>query len=323
MSMLRNLFLIMVFAVLANGVLIAQEMSAINTTEQNTNETTPPNSLGSVTIDDSLSILSWNIYMLPTGIKFTGKRKRAKAIGDYFAKSEHEVLIIQEAFHHGARRKILNRIRNIYPNRIGPVFKQYFSIRASSGIWILSKIPIKTLGKVRYSDRWGFDNRMARKGAVMVEVEKEGQAFQIIGTHLNAGGPLEVRTSQLRQIRDELIIPFYDPSKPLIVAGDMNISKNDKAGHDSLLTILDMNNYDLSGAYPFTVDSRMNDIVALNGENIDVIDYVFVKDKEKKVRRIERFIPLIEARWSARFKSLSDHNPIEMKIHFNKSAAKQ
>lgn len=322
MSLLRFFLSFLVFAFLANEISFAQNNKLENSPSSNT-ETLPTNILGSVNIDDSLSVLSWNIYMLPTGIKFTGKRKRAKAIGDYFAKSHHEVLIIQEAFHHGARRKILSRIKSVYPHRVGPVFKQYFSIKTSSGIWILSKLPMKTLGKVRYSERWGFDNKMARKGAVMVEVEKDGQPFQIVGTHLNAGGPLEVRASQLRQIRDELIIPFYDPSKPLIVAGDMNISKSDKAGHDSLLTILDMKSYDLTGIYPYTVDYCMNDIIAARSEECDIIDYVFVKDKEKKVRRVERFIPLIEARWSARFKSLSDHNPIEMKIHFNKSAAKQ
>ncbi|MEZ5024814.1 MAG: hypothetical protein R2728_16440 [Chitinophagales bacterium] len=42
---------------------------------------------------------------------------------------------------------------------------------------------------------------MARKGALMIEGEKNGQKFQVIGTHLNAGGPIEVRHSQVTQIR--------------------------------------------------------------------------------------------------------------------------
>lgn len=273
---------------------------------------------------DSLKILSWNIYMLPVAVKFTGKRKRAKALGEYFEKSDYDVLVLQEAFHHGARRQILKRIKDKFNYRVGPAFRRFVDIRTSSGIWILSKLPMKEVAKVKYKSKWGFDNKMARKGAVMVEVEKNGQAFQIIGTHLNAGGPLDVRASQLRQIRDKLIRPFRNEEKPLVIAGDMNINKNDKAAYDSLISILDVEPYELTGDFPYTYDYTMNDLAAAQGQSQSVIDYAFVSNKTRfpVIKKIFRFIPLIEKRWTEKHKSLADHNPIEINIQFVKKKKK-
>lgn len=265
---------------------------------------------------DSLKLLSWNIYMLPPLIMFNGKRKRADAIGDTLSKSNHDVLVLQEAFHHGARRRLSRKLRDDFPYRVGPVHRKLFSPKTSSGIWILSRHPMKKVASTRYRKKSGFDNKMARKGAAMVRVEKNNQPFHIVGTHLNAGGTLDLRSSQVRQIREDLIDKHHRQDIPLIIAGDFNIERSEKAGLDSMLCILDVSDYALHGPFQYTVDGSMNDLCWPNGKGF--IDYVFVNPGAMKPVRMIRQIPLLEKRWSSKNKSLADHNPIELILHYRR-----
>jgi len=264
--------------------------------------------------DDSLKILSWNIYMLPPAIKFTGKLKRASQIGEKLAQSDYDVIVLQEAFLSGARKRIYKKIKAEYQYKIGPAFREIVSLKTSSGVWILSKYPIKEIAKIQYKRKYGFDNKMARKGALMVEVNKNGQKFEVIGTHLNAGGSLDLRASQLRQVKNELIDVYHNEDYPLVVAGDFNIDKLEENGLDSMLCILDMNDYGLEGKRQFTFDHTENDFG--DGKSKGVIDYVYFKPGKLKVRNTTRRVPIIEKIWSKTKKSLSDHNPVELLLYY-------
>src|SRR5690606_10052649 len=103
-------------------------------------------------------------------------RKRANAIGEKLVNSDYDILVLQEAFHAGARRRLRNKLKSEFPYENGPAFRKVFSLKTSSGVWMLSKYPIKELGKVRFRQKFGFDNKMARKGALMVEIQKGDQA---------------------------------------------------------------------------------------------------------------------------------------------------
>lgn len=286
------LFLCLIFALSLNA-------------QSNDNKTdTPP------TDSVELKVLSWNIYMLPPLIFFNGKQKRARAIGQLLMDSDYDVIVFQEAFHHGARRKIKHWLKETYPYRFGPANIHYVSLRASSGIWILSKVPIKKVETICFKERWGFDNRMARKGALMVEGEKNGQAFQIIGTHLNAGGPPEVRLSQVRAIRDELILPFKKENVPQIICGDFNIDKKTNT-YDEMMRILEAKDGELQGTIKVT-HGPSNDMSG--GSRGGIIDYIFYKNNGKKTVSTIRKIPIIQHRWHKKHKDLADHNPVEMKV---------
>ncbi|MCZ2393180.1 MAG: sphingomyelin phosphodiesterase [Chitinophagales bacterium] len=263
---------------------------------------------------DSLKLLSWNIYMLPPMIKFSGKKKRAKAIGEKLKYMDYDVIVFQEAFHVGARKRIYQQLKELYPYKEGPSFANNFSMKTSSGVWILSKYPMKEVAKTKFNRVSGFDNKMANKGALMVEVNKNGQAFQIIGTHLNSGGTLELRTSQLKQIQDELVKAHHTPGVPLVIAGDFNILKSNPNGLDSMLCILDMDDYILDGANQYTYDYQINDLAL--GKHRETIDYIYFKPEKLKVKRTFRLIPIIEKLWSKKRKSLADHNPIELLLYY-------
>lgn len=264
---------------------------------------------------DSLKLLSWNIYMLPPVVKVTGKRKRAKAIGEKLVHSDYDILVLQEAFHAGARRKLRKELKSEFPYENGPAFRKVFSLKTSSGIWMLSKYPIHELGKVKFRQKHGFDNKMARKGALMVEIQKGDQKFHIVGTHLNAGGSLEVRASQIRQIKDELLDKYHEEGIPLVVAGDFNIDKREQAGLDSMLNILQMEDYELDGEQKYTFDHTLNDLG--DGKSKGIIDFVYFKPEKLKLKNSTRRIPLIEKIWSKKRKSLADHNPVELLLFYH------
>ena len=272
------------------------------------------NIIATAPIEDSLKLLSWNIYMLPPLVKFTGKRKRAKAIGKELANTDYDVLVLQEAFNHSARRALRKELKEAFPYERGPAFRQTFSLKTSDGIWILSRYPIKRVGATRFKNKSGFDNRMARKGALMVEVNKNGQKFQIIGTHLNSGGSLELRTHQLKQIKEDLVDRYHEDNVPVVIAGDFNIDKSEYGGLDSILATLNVENYELEGDLKYTYDHTNNDLEP--GKTKGMIDYIYVKSKGFKTKNVKRKIPLIERIWSKGRKSLSDHNPIELSFTY-------
>ena len=265
---------------------------------------------------DSFKMLAWNIYMLPPMLKFTGKKKRAKAIGDKLTKSDYDVIVFEEAFNGMARRRIWKRLKDKFPYTCGPAFKKKISIKTSSGVWILSQHPMKELGKTKFREAKGVD-RLARKGALMVQVEKAGQKFQIIGTHLNDMGPIKMRLSQLKQIRDDLLKVYGNHQTPIIIAGDYNIYRyKEPQAIDSILNILGVKNYHLEGARQYSYDVKTNDLAY--GGVTDEIDYAFFRPGDLTWVETHRSLPIIESIWKKGRKYLSDHNPLEF-ILFYKS----
>ena len=257
-----------------------------------------------------LKVLSWNIYMLPPLIFFNGKRKRARAIGQLLAAGEYDVIVFQEAFHHGARRKLKYWLKETYPHGVGPANVRYVSLKASSGVWVLSKFPIRKVETICFKERSGFDNRMARKGALMIEGEKDGQTFQIIGTHLNAGGKPTLRLSQVRAIRDELMLPFQKENVPQIICGDFNIAK-DTNTYDEMMKILAAEDGKLHST-PNTTYEPTNDMNKT--QRTAIIDYIFYKNNGKKTLSTMRKVPKIQYQWHKNHKDLADHNPVEIRV---------
>lgn len=264
--------------------------------------------------DEELKILSWNIYMLPPFAYMTNKRARAKAIGDFLNTSDYDIAILQEAFKHGARRMIKRRTKQSFPYRKGPANIRYITIfRTNSGIWMLSKHPIEKLGVTKFKQKAGFDNKMARKGALMVEMEKNGKKYHFVGTHLNAGGPIEVRRSQVVQIK-ELVEKHEKENVPVIIAGDFNINiKSDT--YPFVLETLGVEDGILVGDRQCTTSAK-NDYNLDNPNKCEIIDYIFYKGNGVDYEYIERRLPVIEYPFKEGRKSLADHEPVEMYIKF-------
>ena len=261
-----------------------------------------------------LRVLSWNIYMLPRFVKITGKRKRATEIGHLLRKSPYDVLVLQESFLGTARKRIRNELVQLYPEECGPANLK-FSLKANSGIWILSRLPMKCLEEIDFSECQGLDDCMARKGALLVEVNWKNQPIQVLGTHLQAGGPQSIRHSQYAEIR--ALLNRHQQEKVLqIVCGDMNTRRSDLSAYEDMLRSLDVEDGPFEGPRQFTSDAVNNDIKPGGSNRRSVIDYIFIRRHGLKVNTLRRWIPTIEAKWSQQHRSLSDHHPVAIELAF-------
>lgn len=266
-------------------------------------------------------ILSWNIYMLPRMILRVREApiRRARAMGDVLAEEKYDVLVLQEAFDRRVRRIMRRKLRDIYPYEYGPANLCFFSFNTNSGIWILSRHPMRYIDEIQYEKAKGWD-AWSRKGALMVEVDFNGQPVHIIGTHLQSGGRGRsgdtIRYSQNRQIREELLDLYAKPEIPILICGDFNVRKRDTLWYEKMLEVLDAEDGPFLSDQQYTSDHPKNQLKTGTGRS--VIDYIFIRDEQKRIERFERYIRIIRRDWSEEFSELSDHFAVEGKLWLRK-----
>ena len=262
-----------------------------------------------------LKILSWNIYMLPPLAKFTGKQRRARKIGDLLKDSDFDIFVFQEAFHGAARRKIWRRLKDNFPHRLGPANKRWYSFRTNSGIWMVSRIPLTEIGTIDFKECDGIDC-WSRKGALLAEGQFQGQTFQILGTHLEAGGSKELKEGQYREL-NELLSAHRKENIPQVICGDFNTHRKDSARYDLMLEILGAANAPFDGEQQFTSDGALNDIKIGQGKEKKrgLIDYIFYRSNGIDAQ-IKRYVRMPRSQWSRKYRDLADHFAVEAQIHF-------
>ena len=264
--------------------------------------------------DDSLKILSWNIYMLPPLIKFTGKKKRAEVIAQMLKVSDYDIVVFQEAFHQKARYILDTALQQHYPYRIGPANNHKKSwLKTHSGIWIISRLPLHELGEVEFSDCQGADCR-ARKGALMGAFEWNDLPMQVLGTHLESEGPMRINHQQCREITEQLLQPHQKTNVPQIICGDFNVAHRQEQDYQAILQILDADDGDLQGPQQFTFDGLRCD---LRGDKAQGrIDYIFYRPNGLNNLNIRRRVVILQTQtpWRKRNKDLSDHFAVEITL---------
>lgn len=255
-----------------------------------------------------LKILSWNIYMLPRAILKTAKKERAEAIAEELSQTDYDILVFQEAFHPLARRILSKKLGMKYPNHYGPANSS--GVKYNSGVWVMSKIPMKEIKQIRYRNCKGYDC-YSQKGAMMLEGSKNGNRFQLIGTHLQSDGPQEIRKSQYDQIRKELQDPYTKENVLQIICGDFNTYDSDSSSYHSMMKTLDSEDGAICG----------NVCNTYRGGN-DRIDYILLRKNGSKVKREKRDIKVFSHNWKGSKNrhisspELSDHNAMELDIEF-------
>jgi endonuclease/exonuclease/phosphatase family metal-dependent hydrolase len=223
-----------------------------------------------------LTVLSWNIYMLPgitnlsKQITKSDKKARAMEIAAYLNSSEVDIVVFQEAFFNPARRKLSKSVKENYPFQYGPANPSKWSLKTSSGIFVVSKFPLQVLGTVQYEACNGADC-FAKKGALLLEGEVNSQKFQILGTHLNAGGPHWIRQEQYKQVRG-LLNDFTKLGVPQIVCGDMNTHKENEAHYQNMLDMLDVLDQETNSGQQYTT-----------AKDRTVIDYIFIRQNDSRM----------------------------------------
>lgn len=284
-----------------------------------------------------LRILSWNIYMLEERLfMFTGQQQRAALIAAMLQQENYDLIVFQEAFSPKARSIIAEGLAQKYPYSVGPANNKMGCLKTNSGVWILSALPLKVLNEIEFDDCAGFDC-YAHKGAIMVEGCKNGHAFQVIGTHLQAfdGNKRDhIRTLQYAQMRDQLLNPYLQADVPQFVCGDFNTAKKSKR-YVPMLEILNANDGPLNSSLTFiqptdtppptdetptyaTADYRLDSTAT---DYNTTLDYILCRQKNtnKRPAVVARQRKVFRTPWFFRGKhrkDLSDHYAIEAQIQW-------
>ncbi len=293
--MLKNYFVAALFSVFLC-------LFFLKTTEAQTNDTT--------TDKDKLSILTWNVYMLPRLVFHTGQIKRAQAIVEQLKDQNYDIIVFQEAFDNKSRSILWNGLKGNFPYQSGdPMHKHFY--RVSTGIFIVSKLPLKVVDNIFFSECGGSDC-YAVKGAVLVKVTKNNHTVQIIGTHLQSAdgrkmSGQQIRHMQYEEIKTKLMIPNAEPGIPQFFVGDLNTAKDDTKNYEQLLSSMDVEDGDIAGGNQFSAVGGKNDVDINVNDKPHLIDYILCRRNGCKINFTQRCVKIFQQYWSKDHKDLSDH----------------
>lgn len=264
---------------------------------------------------NSLRILSYNIKMLPRMLAHLKHHpiKRAKLIPQSILEDTVDIVVFQEAFDRKAIRILKKKLEQTYPYTVGPANSKRPSFKVSSGVWMISKFPIHELGTVDFKE-CEKEDCMARKGALLVEGTWNGKKIQVMGTHAEAGGSMDLKKGQFYEMQ-ELVNKHKTESVPQFFCGDFNTRKG-TALYDTLLAVFAAEDGPISSELQFTSDHLLNDMSHYNPKSRNVIDYVLYRGNGIQPKAIKREVRRYECAWDKTHCDLSDHMAILMKIAF-------
>lgn len=264
-----------------------------------------------------LRILSWNIYMLPSVVPMKGRLERAHAIVDTLQKSAYDIIVFQEAFHTKALAIIENGLGSAYPYRYGPFNKPTSPFKFSSGVWILSKIPMTELGTIQYTDYKDAD-RFAQKGAALLQGEFHGKKFQLMGTHMQANeNRADIRSKQFRQMYDSLLLKYHSEGIPQILCGDMNTETTIQKEYCEMLQCLDAEDSEFEGIQKETYDGTNNLLAeAVWKKHKTTLDYILLRSNGARIHSVRRSVSVFKRSWRKDRNDLSDHYGVSCEVRF-------
>lgn len=255
-------------------------------------------------IDNAISVLSWNVFLRPA-ILTDGQLKRVDSIADYLLSADADVLVLQEVFHKRSRKRLIELLSAVYPHHTSRGKKSFFGV--PSGVCIFSKDSILCEKEISYIHSKGND-RMARKGAWMVNLDHSGRNFTLFGTHLQAGGGeegIEIRKKQISQLSE--FVADNSNSATVIIAGDFNITKK-VSNYTHALSSLDASNCEVNGDIKSTANFTDHSLTEPSG-NSKWIDFILLKN-ELLVNFKSSHIEEPRCYLKKKNQRISDHNPI-------------
>jgi len=271
---------------------------------------------------DELRILSWNIFMLPnTFFLKTGQLERAQAIVEQLKDEAYDVIVFQEAFEKKARTILWEGLKEKFPFSAGPGNGGF--LKLNSGVWILSKLEFTSIAEIQFNT-CKIADCMSKKGAILVELAKNGKLFQVIGTHLQSDDYPETRREQFTDIANKLLKPFEKENVPQFIVGDLNTASDDIMNYYDMLTLLNAED-----CAPRKTKSWLKELVTWGGKDNDLfdadykrkpqlLDYILIKENGKCATWIDRSIEIIQQAWdkTKTKKDLSDHYAVAAVIRY-------
>jgi endonuclease/exonuclease/phosphatase family metal-dependent hydrolase len=148
------------------------------------------------------------------------------------------------------------------------------------------------------------DDCFARKGALLLGGEWQGQPFQILGTHLEAG-PDHIKDVQYRELAG-LLEYHWTPGVPQLLCGDFNTNSADPEQYGEMLSVLQAWNGPLLSEIQHTSSDG------------DEIDYILLRNADTNVVQVDRYVREFESEWKEDKAWLSDHLAVEAFVWFKK-----
>jgi endonuclease/exonuclease/phosphatase family metal-dependent hydrolase len=263
-----------------------------------------------------LKIMSWNIYMLPGIVPMKGRVERAHAIVDTLLHAETDIIVFQEAFHQKAVKVIRDGLSAAYPYMYGPFNPANSPFRISSGVWVISKIPLALKGTIEFKVAKETDV-VARKGAALMEGEWNGKNFQILGTHLQAQNQAAIRKIQFHHIYDSLLAKYKVDGVPQIICGDMNTEVEIATCYKDMLKSLDAEDGELAGIQKVTYDGTNNELALSVWKYAKTtLDYVLLRANGADISSVHRKVGVFKRQWKKGRYDLSDHYGVICEVKF-------
>lgn len=252
---------------------------------------------------DSLKVVSWNVFLRP-GILKDKQLQRVDSIATSILKMDADVVVLQEVFHKRSRRRLIKTLSKTYPHHTKMGRRSFWGV--PSGNCIFSKDSIESQEFIYYKRAMKAD-KMAKKGAIAVQITHDGKPFKIYGTHLQAGGGMEgakIRCSQIDQLAS---MASKDDETTSLFAGDFNIRYDDTLYHylseklsiDNIVPV----NHELG-----TANFNDHDLTNAKGSP-KWIDFIFLH-RANGIRFRTSRIKEPRCFFQKKRKRISDHNPL-------------
>jgi endonuclease/exonuclease/phosphatase family metal-dependent hydrolase len=182
----------------------------------------PQHSVRSSSPEDShphLTILLWNVWLLPPPLSDRVARARAKRISPFL--QNYDVVVLNEAF--VFKSGLLSQTKYPYKAYLG---KKSLGSLLDSGLIILSAHPIVKIEKEHFDTRRSWD-KLASKGVIFCRIQLPDESeIDIYGTHMQAGHSDSEQASRERQavqLGNFILRHSGEKERHVVLAGDMNM----------------------------------------------------------------------------------------------------
>ncbi|QNM96660.1 sphingomyelin phosphodiesterase [Chitinimonas koreensis] len=259
---------------------------------------------------DEFKVLSWNIWGVVGASQICERWAQVPA----FARN-YDAIVFSEAFDNGCRDQLRAGLAAEFPYQT-QVVDQSGNFE-DGGVFIASRWPIAREAQIVYPNCANTDC-LSNKGAMYVQILKQGRTYHLAGTHTQAwNGTSEraVRLDQLSQLKR-----FVDGLAPaatdaLLYAGDLNVDYYATPDdYQRMLSILNASK-PASLGHRYSYDPVVN---ALGSDGQEYLDYVLVSNAHKPARsgqnEVMVYRSLAPALWSTR--DLSDHFAVAGRFAF-------
>ena len=293
--------------------------------------------------DDGLSILTYNMVMIPVDGDFNSA-ERAKRFAQADFIDNYDVIVFQELIDKKPVELLLQKLQSKFPYQtkvmggdksgwdktLGAYYPFASKIFLTGGVAIVSKYPITQKVQYVFSNATGWDYS-ANKGFVHARIEKAGQVHNVLGTHLNAthakGLPYETKRKQ--QIKEmKKYIDKLPKNEMVVMAGDFNIIKGTEE-YANMLKALDVSEPNYIGLdYTFVKENQIS-AYRYSDFSPEYLDYILVSNNHLQPENWYNvaFAPVFEKSiFSAAghsFYDISDHYPVGAFVRANKNYEKK